>query len=264
MRAYDFEYDGLKLSSFGYMICNFGSGGMQTISIGSQITFNTVATMNGSKHSLTSNEYKECLKSTIQICKSGCNSKNYEIPSDELRMLSRWLNRSGFHKFKILNTEYIDVYFEASFNISQLEFHGATYGLELEVITNRPFALQEPRTKTITHQESDEIHMIKDYSDVEGFIYPKTEITLSADGLLEITNQFENRVTAIKNCTAGEVITLDYPTIYTSKSDHKIQNDFNWNFFRLANTFKNSGNKISISLPCVMKLSYSAPIRLGL
>ena len=39
MKAYDFEFAGRKLSSFGMVICNFGDKGLDTISNGSQILF---------------------------------------------------------------------------------------------------------------------------------------------------------------------------------------------------------------------------------
>ena len=74
---------------------------------------------------------------------------NLEISIDELRSLSKWLNRKEFHKFKILSDEYLDIYFEASFNISKIELNGKIYGLELTLKTNRPFALQEPKNITL-------------------------------------------------------------------------------------------------------------------
>lgn len=268
MRAYDFEYDGLKLSDFGYMICSFGSAGLQTVSMGSQITFNTVGVMYGEKHYLTSSEYAECLKGTIQICKRHCLNGDYVITANEIRLLGRWLNRKRFHKFKILNEEYDKLYFEANFNISTLEMDGKVYGIELTIETNRPFALHEPEEKAITVTSEDieggKEFRITNYSDIEGFIYPKTEIIIAEAGDLEIYNKTEDRTTLISNCTAGEYITMDYPIIETSDASHKIQNNFNWNFFRLTSTFRNSINFISFSLPCMMKLTYSPPVKLGL
>ena len=50
MKSYDFEYDGLCLSDMGYIICQFDAESSQTVSNGSQITFNTTSTLNGSKY----------------------------------------------------------------------------------------------------------------------------------------------------------------------------------------------------------------------
>lgn len=69
MKAYDFEYDGVKLSDIGFIICKFDSSDVDTIDNGSQITFNIVPTLNGMKHELTSSTYEDCLNTTFQICK---------------------------------------------------------------------------------------------------------------------------------------------------------------------------------------------------
>ena len=264
MKSYDFEYNGLNLSDFGFMICSFGSEGLQTISNGSQITFNTVSTFNGAKYELTSTEYENCLESVFQICKNPCNSNSLEISIDELRILSKWLNRKEFYKFKILNDEYLNIYFEASFNISRIEMNGKIYGLELEMITNRPFALQEPKKVVIKNLVANGEKIVKDYSDVEGYTYPDVEITINESGNLSIYNAIEDRTTFIANCVAGEVIKMNYPIIESSIPSHEIQNDFNWNFFRIANTFRNNINKLIISLPCTIELSYSSPIKVSL
>ena len=264
MRAYDFEYDDISLSSFGYILCSFDSDGLQTISNGSTITFNTTPTLNGQKHELISTEYGNCLEATFQICKNPCKTNDSVITIDEVRLLSRWLNRNSFKKFKILNDEYLDFYFEASFNISQIELDGKVYGLELEMITNRPFALREPKKVVIKNLVSNGEKRVVDLSDVEGFIYPKVEITVNESGDLSIHNAIEDRTTLIRNCVYGEVITMDYPIIKTSIPNHEIQNDFNWNFFRIANTFGNKSNKLTISLPCTIELEYSPNIKLGI
>lgn len=264
MKSYDFEYDGLNLSDFGFMICSFGSEGLQTISNGSQITFNTVSTLNGAKHELISVKYENCLESVFQICKNPCGSDSFEISIEELRTLSKWLNRKGFYKFKILSDEYLDIYFEASFNINKIEMYGKLYGLELELKTNRPFALKEPKNIVIKNLVANGEKIIKDYSDVEGYIYPEVEIIINESGNLSIYNAIENRTTFIANCVAGEVIKMNYPIIESSVSSHEIQNDFNWNFFRIANTFRNSVNKLTISLPCTIKLTYSPTIKVGI
>lgn len=264
MIAYDFEYDNLFLSNFGFMICKFGSEGSQTISNGSHIVFNTVSMQNGARHDLASSTYDSCLESTFQICKNPCGIGNYEISIDELRTLSRWLNRTEFHKFKILNDEYVDIYFEASFNINKIEINGKLYGLELELKTNRPFALQEPKKIVIKNLQKNGEKFIKDLSDVEGYIYPEIQITINESGNFSIYNEIEDRTTSIKNCVNGEVIKMNYPIIESSVASHQIQNDFNWNFFRIANNFRNRMNNLIISLPCTIELTYSPTVKVGI
>jgi hypothetical protein len=263
-KAYDFVYENKKLSDFGFIICNFGDKGLDMVSDGSQISFNTVSVLGGGKSELTSAQYEECLGGTMQICKYSCADDVQEITPAEHRNITRWLNRKKFLKFKPLSKEFIDLYFEASFNISRIELDGRLVGLELEVFTNRPFALKEPITINVKNLEQDGKHSINDISHEEGFIYPLTEITISEDGNLKIHNAIENRDTYIANCKKGEVITMDYPVISSSISSHNIQNDFNWVFFRIANTYENSRNDLTISLPCSIKATYSPIVKVGL
>ena len=264
MKAFDFEFDNINLSDKGFVICSFGEKGLDTVSNGSTITFNTVPTNNGSKHELVSTQYEDCLEATIQICKFSCGADIKEITPTEFRDLTRWLSRKKFLKFKILDQEHIDLFYEAAFNISRIEIDGRLYGLELNVITNRPFALKEPRTITIKNTSKDGKYSLNDTSYEEGYIYPYTEIAIAESGNLNIYNAIEDRNTYIANCVAGEVITMDYPIIQSSISSHNIQNDFNWNFFRVANTFENSRNDLTISLPCTIKVKYSPSVKVGL
>ena len=324
MKAYDFEFAGQTLSSFGMVLCQFGGAkGLETID-GAEITFNTVSTLGGKKHNLTSNAYESCLETTLQICKYSCSTDIQEITDIELRHISRWLSQKKFLKLKFLDEDHINYYYEAAFtNISRIEIDGRLVGLELAVTTNRPFALKEQEIIVITCEgEDNELFCwekyktdpetislgyvtskdenaypqgklddsgniingehkdgyqyipvgkvyrtsISDVSDEEGYIYPYMEITVGRDGDLFIHNSIENRKTYIGNCKVGEVITMDYPIVQSSlpSSSRNIQNNFNWTFFRLANTYNNSRNVLTISLPCSIKLKYSPIVKFGI
>lgn len=327
MKAYDFQYGEHFLHEFGMIICNFGgSKGLETVSNGSVITFNSVSAQDGSRHEKTSAVYEENLETTIQICKNTCSGNASEISPHEFRELTRWLSRKKYLKLKILDEYYQDLYCEASFNISRIEFNGALVGLELEVKTNRPFLLKEPvnikvQTKKLYTWEmfektdngkkgestgkyitsydknnypedgvkkytdididadtevdvesiyyyvltkEENVASIFDSSHEEGYIYPHTEITILEDGDLEIYNALEDRNTYIANCKTGEVITMDYPIIQTDNSEHDILNDFDYNFFRIANTYENRRNDIITSLSCIIKVKYSPIVKVGL
>ena len=265
MKAYDFSYGNRNLSDFGFILCNFGgSKGLETVSDGCQITFNTVPVLGGTKHNLTSTTYEDCLESTLQICKHSCKGGIQEITETEHREITKWLNKKKFFKLKILDDSHIDLYYEATFNVSKIEIDGRLFGFELEVKTNAPFAYKDPKIINIENLEVNGKHSVNDISHEEGYIYPKTEIVINADGNLNIYNAIEDRSTYIANCKSGEIITMDYPVISSSDSSHNIQNDFNWNFFRVANTFENSRNDLTISLPCFIKIEYSPIVKVGL
>ena len=272
----DFEYDGLKLSDMGYMLCKFDSGGLETVSNGAQITFNTVPIQNGSKYVLASTQYDTCLEATFQICKNPCKSiYDMELTVRDIRELSSWLSRNKYLKFKLLDDEYMNLYFEASFNISQIKLGGDTIGLELQMTTNRPFALMEPRTIKLSTIAENETRIINDVSDKEGFIYPYMEIKINektGDGITfsirnnaELSADGNGRLTEVSNCSGGEVITLDYPIISSNLDSHDtLANDFNWSFFRISNSFRNPKNELVISHPCEIKIVYSPIAMVGI
>lgn len=264
MKARDFSFDGKPLSSMGFILCKFDSGGLETID-GVQVTFNTIPTLNGKKHELISTQYEDCLESTLQICKYDCSSDIQEITATDYSKVSKWLLRHKFLKFKILDEDHINLYYEVAFtNINKIEIDGRLIGLELTLVTNTPFALKEPKTIVIKNATQNGKHSINDTSHEEGYTYPYVEIVIDEDGDLDIHNAIEDRNTCISNCVAGEVIIMDYPVITSSISSHNIQNDFNWNFFRVANTYNNSRNDLTISIPCTMKIKYSPIIKVGI
>lgn len=263
MRAYDFEYDGLTLSSLGYVICKFDSSGIDTVGM-PEITFNTVKVEHGIKHELTSTDYNDCLTFSLQICKNACIDRNEEISIEEYRDITRWLHRKSFHKFKLINNEMVGIYFMCSFNISRIEMCGRLVGFQLDAVTNSPFALHEPVKVVINNEIANEVKSIYNKSDCEGHIYPNVKITMKEDGDLNIYNAFEDRATIIRNCKKDEIITIDYPVISSSISSHAICNDFNWVFFRLASTFKNRLNEVTFSLPCTVEVVYTPIVKIGI
>lgn len=265
MKAKDFVFDERTLSSFGLIMVNFGgSKGLEIIE-GVEIKFNTIPSFNGSVYHMVSTVYENCLETVVQVAKYSCYTDLQEISPVEFREISSWLNRKKFLKFKILDEEHIDLYYMASvIGISRIDIDGRLMGLELKIITNSPHALKEPKTIVINNKVRNGKHSINDESYEEGHIYPHTEITVAQAGELKIHNAIENRDTVIKNCVAGEVITMDYPVIKSSVSSHNIQNDFNWNFFRVANTYENSRNDLTISIPCTIKVRYSPVVKVGL
>lgn len=267
MKTVDFEYDGVRLSDVGFQICSFDFKGRDTVSNGSVISFNTSSTRNGVKYELTSSVYEECLSTTFQICRDVCAYGDVlEISVEEIRNIMRWLNRKNYHKLRFFDNdgEFSGIYFMASFNVSKIEINGKVYGFELEMFTNRPFALQEPITVIVENDDIDEVRSIVSRSDDESSIYPNMQIVMNGSGDLDIYSITEDRHMVIKNCSVGEVINIDYPIITTSLSSHNINNDFNWVFFRIATSFKNKETDFTVSLPCTITLTYSPIVKVSI
>lgn len=261
--AIDFEYDGIRLGNLGYLICRFDGGGLETVSNGSQITFNKISMQRGDRWELASIEYSECLQATFQICKNPCMVDDMYMSLQEVSKLTSWLNRKDFHKLKFFTDEYYDLYFEASFNVSCIALNNIPVGLELTMETKSPYALHDSETINIESDTTDWSKTIVSKSNDDGYIYPHMSIEVKSNGDLTIYNDLDDKTMQIKNCTSGEIITIDYPIITSSISEHKIQNDFNWKYFRIVNTFKTGRNNLSISIPCKIEMTYSPIVKLG-
>lgn len=262
----DFTYDGASLSSKGYMVCDFGSSG--DTAEGSQLTFNTVPINKGQLFLLADTKYEQCLTTTFCICKNPCHvaaQENLKLTPSEVSTLSRWLNKKTFRSLTFSGTEWANINFEASFNIKVMEIGGETYGLELEMITNRPFATKTAVTQTLTFTSDALTKTFTDTSDEIGYVYPTSfTITPTGAGNISITNAMENRTTTIKNCAANETITITYPTIASSVGTHNLSEDFNYVFPRIANTSANSVNSFTASAPCTVVFTYKPIIKVAL
>lgn len=281
MKIVDFEYDGIRLSDYGYMLVTFdGKNGLNTLSNGSKIQLNTISTHHKTKDYSISYEYSEPLNGVWQISKSPCEwDDNLEINYDELRSLGQWLCRDKFLTLSLKNESYEDFETKAYFNMSVLELDDKIYGIELTVTTNSPFLYLKEKEIDLDltgdnsaykyKHQIDSKYMysddFRDLSDVYGSKYPdEVKITLKQSGNLEIMNLLEpNRVISFNNCKENEVITLEYPMIFSNDSEHHIANDFNWNFIRI-NKNKESLNLIVSNIPVNIKIRYSPAIRVGL
>lgn len=267
MYACDFEYDGQYLSDYGFIICNFGgTSDFDTISAGSKITFNTVSRHRGKIYGLAGTQYDECITSTIQICKDPEKHSDMHITNDEYRDIMRWLNRHEFLKFQVLNEDDIEqdaCYYEASFNVDKILINKVLYGLELTMETNKPFGYGQEITVSWDIIDTTKTYVLSDMSDEIGYTYPTMVITCKQAGDLNIHNETENCTMVIRNVSEGEVITVDGSTgiIESSMNSHKIYDDFNFEFFRIGNTINNRSNKISASIPCHLKLTYTPIIK---
>ena len=264
MNAVDFSYDGLLLSDFKFIICDFnGSSGIDTVSAGSKITFNTVSKNRGRSYTLTSTQYDECYTTTFDICKDPdifeTQQERY-ITADEYRDIMRWLNRNEFLKVSFLDEELDNepVFYRGSFNVEKIKLAEKLIGFTLTLETDKPFAYGEERIEQWTATSMSLSHMFVDGSDEVGYIYPKLKITCNASGNFTIHNDLTDTTMAINNCTSGEILTIDGENqiITSSISSHKVYEDFNYEFLKIGNDFDNSINTITVNRACKVELSY--------
>lgn len=266
MNISDFEYNDISLSSLGYIVASSDGGGFTTTPNGAPIAFTTTPILKGDTHILADTKYEECLSATFQIIKNPCvyTGSDAYLDIEEISKLSRWLNRKGFYPICFEIDGYENIYFEGTFNdINKLEMDGRVVGLELTLVTNRPYGTMKKLRKKIDMQKNVPYSFV-DLSDEIGFIYPETHITCRENGTLILSNGIEDRYTVISGCASGENIYMSYPVITTDVESHDIANCFNYNFFRIANKWNESTNNITSSLNCTMVFEYHPIRKVGL
>lgn len=271
MYAQDFEYDGKLLSNYGFIIGKIDPGSdIETIGSGSKIELERVSYMNGKRHGLASSAYKECIQATFDICKSPCiyDQEEMEITFDEFREIVRWLNRGDFHKlrfFDFSHQSYNDVpcYYNATFNLEKIMISERLYGLRLTMETDMPFGYANERTIKVHFASANTTKTISDVSDEIGYIYPTVIATCNQSGDLVLRNEDVDCETKISGCKTGEVITLhgDTNIIETSDGGHDIANDFNYDFFKIGNSFGRRINRVTASMPCDVVIKYTPYIK---
>lgn len=264
MKALDFIYDDVQLSSLGYMICTFDPGsGISTANSGCQIDFETVTSRHTGALLKTSAWYDSCLESTFCICKNVNHQSQSEITVEEMRELVGWLNRKAFRPLRFIDSDWDGIYFMASFGVARCEHYGVLVGLELTMTTDKPYALGN----TVLLQSDVEAGgsmMVQNTSDEIGATYPSSiEITCGAAGDLDIYNEQGKLHTVVRNCSAGEVISISpyWQMISSSLASHKVQNDFNYVFPKLVRTFADRNNTFTFSLPCSVSFSYTPVVK---
>ena len=265
----NFVYDGQYLSDYGFVVCAFDAGdSIDIASIGADIKFEKVSRNGGKRFGLASTGYDECIVAEFDICKNPdvYDGLDMRITDEERRELVRWLNRREFLVFQPIDDydgESEQRFYNASFNISLIESGGALYGLRLNMETDSPFGYGRERCVALDFSDSNIVKTVRDTSDDVGFIYPYLTITCKEDGDISLYNEMENCRTVIKNCVAGEVISMDCENqiVQTSVESHNVMDDFNYEFFRIGNVIGDRINRISASAPCIAEIRYRPVIK---
>ena len=264
MYAIDFNYDGVTLSDYGFIICDFSpSDGANVCDDVAPIEFGKVSYQSGKQWGLVNVSYSSCITTTFDICKDPdiTEPDQMQITDDEYRDIVRWLNRREFKRlFFIYDDNYNRDfrYYNASFNVAKIKIAEVLYGIRLTMETDKPFAYGSEVKNIWSVANSTTRFKLTDLSDEIGYTYPTVKITCNQGGNLSIYNDRDSRTVVINNCSAGEVITIngEIQTISSSFNVHKISNDFNYEFPKIINTMDNRDNYFRFSLPCNVEISY--------
>ena len=277
MYATDFEYDGIKLSDKGLMICSFDSSNpATTVSSGADITFNQVKSSSSDKFNLYSYTYDEAYTTTFQICKDpdtdytadDWDSTSYLTP-DNVADIQRWLCRKNkYYTFRLDQEGYENIHWNATFSSQMITVNGKIAGLELTLVTDAPYAYLDEVVDEFTCI-ADESFTISVTNKNNATIKPIITIYFSADcDLFTLRNSLDNKIMQIENCLMGETITLDCEngiiTTDSSVHDVTIANDFNYYFPRLIIDYDSEDNVFTTNTDCSIIFTYCPTIAVGM
>lgn len=260
----DFIYDGKRLSAFGCTIVLFEDEKKGEIETDSKYSFNHISLMRGKRQPFITSVYEDPLKMEIYIAKDACviegdlKTSDLIISPTEMTRIKRWLVRPTAHKLSVIGGGCDNVYWMGSFELEEYIFGDGRIGAHLTFECDAPFGYYQDVTFT-GDIEANGSFVFNCSSDEIGWLYPNTfEITVNQDGDLEITNQYDDRVTKINNCTTGEIIRFDkILQVSSSVVEHKIANDFNYTFYRINNSLDSVENSIETNLSISFTMTYS-------
>ena len=285
MRALDFEYDGKRLSDFGFLICEFdGKKGVEATSLGSTIKFNKVPYRSGRKNNLVSIEYKDCIEASFDICRDPDCYDDPWMTDDDFRHLTRWLCKESFLPVRFVYEPFEkNVYYNAAFNLSRLTIADRLCGIRVKMETDSPFGYEDERrvelsvNPTVTPLgpgvsiRTPGICQYTDDSDC--VIFPKLKIECLESGTLKMANisvpdmdvfdtlSEKTNAFTIDNCVNGETIEIDgdLQTISTDSALHgaTIHNDFSYTFLPIKTDINDISAWITATLKCNVTVIYN-------
>ena len=214
----DFIFDGVKLSSLGYLVGAAVSSNNDSSSAGSKLELQTVVNHGNHLTGIVNATYNENVSATFDIIKYACNEQaSVNMEDNEIALLMRWLNRTTWCKFKPIYNDmsFPNLFFMGTFTeISTINMGGCVVGLSLTFTANAPWGFLDFNYTDATHpiviNSANDSFTFYDESDELGNHYPeKITITTLNAGNLKLRNLLNNRITVINNCQAGETIELD-------------------------------------------------------
>jgi len=264
----DFKFNGEKLSDHLLMICSF-SGSEDTTPIGNNISINKVKAPNSDKYMSVGYAYDDAFNLEFSICKNTCETDELIINPTELNTIVRWLNRKTHCIFKPIydDNSFSEVFYRGTFNIELVNSDEGIIGLNLTFNTDAPYGYQDQKTYEHTFSSSTDTFIINDVSDEVGYLYAEATIILNESGNLRIKNSLDpDNEIYIENCKNGETIKLygEQKIIEAPSSHNNIYNDFNYNFFRVNNTYDNKENVYTSNLKCKITVKYYPVRKVGI
>ena len=257
----DFSYAGKRLSDYGCIVVSIVTPNEDSVSLGSNITFETLKNSSTFVDRIVRVDYEEPTPVTFDICKNSTNGTSV-FSDNEVSFIMQWLNKKSFEIFRPVYDDgsYANTYFKGSFNVTAIYIAGEVVGFTLTFTANSPFGYDNEQNLTINIDNSNDTFTFFNHSDEYGYLYPtQFVITCKSDGDFSMSNNIDMNIVKINNCINGEIITLDCcnKIIQSDKAHTTLYNDFNYNYPRFVLNEDTNENVFTVSLPCEIKMSYS-------
>lgn len=264
----DFIYDGVKLSSLGYLVGSAVTSNNESASAGSKLELSTVYNRGNYITSIVDATYKEQITATFDIIKYACNDTADSIVEDrEISYIMRWLNKPQYCKFKPLydDASFPDVFFMGTFTeINTIQKGGNVVGFTLTFTSNAPYGYADYDDISFSLEKNIPF-IYYDESDADGIHYPESMIIeISGNDDFQLYNDLTKKKTIINNCI-GDTITFDciHKTVLSNKSSQHTTffKDFNYVFPGFISSYiTGEPNILTSTMNCDVTLIYK-PIR---
>lgn len=207
--------------------------------------------------------------------------RDYYTP-EEVKLIMATFNSRIYHKFYPIYNDgsFENLYYYGTFtDISIITLCDKTIGFTLTFTSSSPYAYNYK----VVNVQNTKTFSCPFYSDVDGeFVYPYNFVlTCKNNGDYIIENDRDKyygkdptRTTIIRNCKAGEVITMNpREKTISSRGHDKLFNDFNYTYPRLVTvdniTEDRPGefsemNNFTINLPCDVKVEWEEINKVGI
>ena len=179
MYATDFIFDGVSLSSKGYMICSFDG---DSIVSGGEIEPIVKKTPATDEYTYYAAEINNVLTWELGICKLPCGTEDFEpLNQYEESELAKWLLKTDGYRWLqfVQPDDYPDVYYKVYINMSPVQIGGQTFGYNLTITSNCGYGFSGERTYQFS-SENQPLTINVD-NDLNRYIYPTVSFETNAD-----------------------------------------------------------------------------------
>lgn len=274
-----FSYDGISSETYNLIIGSFSGADNGTQDMGN-VDITTIKAPHSNNFLRANATYNNPLVITFSIVKMNCEDwSDYIFSEREIAFISRWLARKDYKKLKFHQDGWEDIYYNAILKVNQHMFGGECVGFDITATCDAPWGYDQEQTTNINAISGMADVLIYDDSDEIGELFPRVDIDVIDDCVIEITNETTGKTTKIRNCVAGEKIRLNNCSIESSECipddtgntyrytgmHQTLFDDFNWKWPSIVNSFTPNNTRDSrvnhyvVNGNCKVKLVWSSP-----